>query len=189
MDAHRYDLELAMAPAKRKREAGLSLIELMFACFILAVGMAGSLAMIVMAISGNNRNKVDSTATMLAQSVIEQMNVRPANSNSLIPMTDCAGNALSIDTTGAANPGAGAALITSATDPLYGRIDWLAASPGAGYSFNYVACDQQQYEVRWNVITVSNNTKLITVSARRSGASRNAQLFAIPAQLRTIAGP
>ena len=60
--------------AKRKagRQSGMSLIELMFAGFILVVGFMGSLILIFIAIATNTRNKVDTTGTMIAQMVIEE---------------------------------------------------------------------------------------------------------------------
>src|SRR4051812_1558954 len=196
MGLERDDMELMMKMRMRKstrQQRGMSLIELMIACFILAVGMTGSLAMILMAIAGNNRNKLDSTATMLAQLVIEQVNVRPANSDANIPMTDClqpVPNNFVISTVAGPSPtGAGAPLVQAPANPLYGRIDWLQAAPGAPYSFNYAACDGSTYDVRWNVMVLGPQTKLVTVSARRIGSSNNLRFFAIPPQLRTISGP
>src|SRR4029078_2515168 len=80
---------------KRSRAKGMTLIELMIACFVLAVGMLGSLAMIFLAISTNTRNKFDTTGTMIAQTVIEQINTLPTNATqsgafvTAINLTDC----------------------------------------------------------------------------------------------------
>src|SRR5258706_15089115 len=76
--------------AKRKagRQSGMSLIELMFAGFILVVGFMGSLILIFIAIATNTRNKVDTTGTMIAQMVIEEVNVMSTNNGvTTIPIT------------------------------------------------------------------------------------------------------
>ena len=64
---------------KRSGQKGMTLIELMIATFVLAVGMLGSLSMIFLAIATNSRNKFDTTGTMIAQTVIEQINTLPTN--------------------------------------------------------------------------------------------------------------
>jgi hypothetical protein len=62
----------------------------------------------------------------------------------------------------------------------------------------FVACGsggrQTPYEVRWNIQTLSANTRLITVAARplaaasSAGSANQALLFALPVTLRTIGG-
>jgi hypothetical protein len=115
-----------------------------------------------------------------------------------LTLTDCnpAGAvAWPIATAGVASPGAGAT-INVAT----GAVDFTqayAAVP-ANYKMQFVACGnggrQMTYEVRWNITTVTANTRLITVSARPLAAAsaannRNqALLFAPPITLRTIGG-
>jgi hypothetical protein len=48
---------------------------------------------------------------------------------------------------------------------------------------------QSLYDVRWNVKTLSANTKLVTVAARDSDTSSDANQFAvIPLTLKTIVG-
>src|SRR5213082_3008387 len=78
--------------AGRDNEAGMSLIELMFAGFVLTVGMLGSLIMITIAISTNQRNKTDTVGTALGQMVIEQIATLPTRDLSIdhITLKDCA---------------------------------------------------------------------------------------------------
>jgi hypothetical protein len=56
----------------------------------------------------------------------------------------------------------------------------------------YVDCAlngrQTIYEVRWNVMTIDINTRLITVSARQSGTINGGPLFMMPITLRGIGG-
>src|SRR5205085_12498225 len=87
MDADRLDVELAPRRSamkianltRMKKQQGMSLIELMFAGFVLTVGMMGSLIMITVAIASNSRNKFDSTGTMVAQMIMEHINTMPTN--------------------------------------------------------------------------------------------------------------
>src|SRR4029077_5024409 len=108
-------------------------------------------------------------------------------------VTDCAGNSLTVATAGGAAPtGAGAPLLT--TGPSTGNIDQSAAKV-ANYSMTYVACAppgsnlQSSYDVRWNVMTITNDTRLITVAARQlSNVQAGGLHFAFPVNLRTIEG-
>jgi Tfp pilus assembly protein PilV len=185
----------------RKRgiaECGMTLIELSVAMFVLTVGLMGIAALIVMAISSNGRNKRDSTGTMIAQMVIEQISALPASAAGLATgITDCTGAVLPVSTAGAAAPaGAGAQLYSSAANPpnLSSNIDFtqaVAAVP-ANYKMTYTTCGGGQryvYDVRWNIITQpSSTTKLVTVAARQTTADGNARLFAFPVTLRAIVG-
>src|SRR2546426_11452185 len=91
-------------------QAGISMIELMMASTIMVIGSLGMIGLIVGSIATNNRNKLDSTQTMLAASVLEQINstIIGVGSSNLI---DCGGTNWDIDTA----PG-GASLSASTTD-------------------------------------------------------------------------
>ena len=172
-----------------KPKSGFSLIEMMVSLTLLAIGLSGLLAMFVTAIYGNDKNSHDTAGTMISQLVIEQISALPANSTANLSVTDCAGNVLTIATTaGAANTGAGAPLLAG------GTIDQLAAKV-PNYSMTYVACAppgsnmQSAYDVRWNVMQVSNDTRLITVSARQlNGSGLGGMHYALPVNLRTVGG-
>ena len=185
---------------KKNAEGGTTLIELMIAMLILAVGLAALEGLFLNCIATNNRNGRDTTATLLAQKVIEELSAQNVNATVPVTLTDCVGNAWVIPATGGApGPvGQGAALINNPANPSYGGIDFtqpLAGVP-AGFSMQYVDCGpngtQATYDVRWNVMTVTaNSTRLITASARRL---RNANVqggglyFALPVTLRSIGG-
>ena len=118
----------------RKSKAGFSLVEMMVSLTLLAVGLAGLLAMFVSAIYANDKNSHDTSGTMISQLVLEQISALPANSTANLTVTDCAGNVLTIATTGGAAPtGAGAPLLTG------GNID-QSAGQVPNYSMTYVAC-------------------------------------------------
>jgi prepilin-type N-terminal cleavage/methylation domain-containing protein len=185
----------------RKAEAGMTLVELLIAMLILAIGLGGLTNVLVVAMDTNNRNSKDTSATLLAQMVIEQMSAQHPNSNAPISVTDCAGNAWTIATTGGASPnGAGAALVTGSTSAGYGGIDQTQAYANitTNYAMKYVDCGgtgntgiPTTYDVRWNVMTINANyTRMITVSARPLSAhSLGALQFAMPVSLRLVAGP
>jgi prepilin-type N-terminal cleavage/methylation domain-containing protein len=178
----------------------MSLIELMIAMVVLAIGLGGITTLLVIAIGTNNRNSKDTTATMLAQLVIEEIGSQDPNSVTPINITDCAGNAFNIAVTdGAAPAGTGAALVTNAALANYGSINQAQAVGAipAGYQMNYVACSvaggsRITYDVRWNVMTVTaTHSRLITASARQTNSSSTllgGPIFALPVNLRGIGG-
>ena len=169
----------------RTRQRGMSMIELLIAMTVLAIGVSGILAMVLLAIASNGRTKGDSTATMLAQMVIEQAEAVPSNG----VVSGVAGNvnqATVFDCTGAARvirltPG-GANLLAN------GAIDWTQA-PGAvqaGYQMNFAAClpnntagvpQSAAYDVRWNIRNVgpAAPTRRLShpTSSTKRGSSRS----------------
>jgi type II secretory pathway pseudopilin PulG len=183
---------------RRKLEGGATLIELMIAMLVLAIGLGALTTLFVASMATNNRNSKDTTATLLAQKVVEELSAQNTNSPVAVNLTDCVGNAWQIPSTqGAAFPGQGAALNNNAASPFYGGIDFtqaLGAVP-VGFSMQFVDCDpngqQTTYDVRWNVISVTaNSTRLITASARRLGTANTGGnlYFAVPVTLRTVGG-
>jgi prepilin-type N-terminal cleavage/methylation domain-containing protein len=189
------------AGCRRKAQGGMSLIELMVAMSILAVGLGALVNVMVISMETDNRNSKDTSATLLAQMVIEQISAQHPNLNNSISITDCAGNQFQIATVGGASPnGAGATLVTSSTSAGYGGIDPTQAYANitANYAMQYVDCGgtgntgaPTTYDVRWNVMTVdANYTRLITASARPLGANALGGVqFALPVNLRLVAGP
>lgn len=170
----------------------MSLLELMFAGFIMVVGMLGSLILIATAIASNTRNRIDTTGTAVSQLVIEQVNALSARSATAITITDCAGTSHTVNVaTGGANQIAN----TNAAWNLAGAIDYTqaVADVPAGYKMQYVTCGGTTYDVRWRITGMSSYTRMITVSSRQLGItgqqSQNILLFAPPVTLRTVSGP
>src|SRR5687768_11334643 len=116
--------------SRARAEAGMSLVELMIAMLVLAVGMAGVLLMITSGIASNNRNKMDTTATNLSQMVLEEIISKPAGSNPVLTIQDCRPAALGgpqnlqITTIGAPAPAGAGAQILSPAAGGNGDIDW-----------------------------------------------------------------
>src|SRR6266568_2086777 len=174
---------------RRRAQAGISVIEVLIAGVILMICSGGMIALIVGSIATNNRNKLDSTQTMLAESILEQITstIIGVGTSSL---SDCAGTTWTIDT----SPG-GADLTASS------RIDFTQTSPPADYHMNYVVntpctssgARQGIYDVRWHVDIVGapdtpTNTYMLTVGAKMQNHGEGNLLFSLPVNFRVMAG-
>jgi Tfp pilus assembly protein PilV len=179
--------------SRRSPEAGITMIETLMAGAILVIGSLSMIALIINSIASNNRNKIDSTQTMLAESILEQINSTfiGAGSSDLI---DCQGNTWTISTIVPSSGSAGAALNGSS-------IDFTEVSPPAGYFMNYVVSTpctstgtvQATYDVRWHIGAVGSgatatNSFLLTVSAKLKNHGEGNQFFSLPVTLRVMSG-
>jgi prepilin-type N-terminal cleavage/methylation domain-containing protein len=188
---------------RRRGQAGMTLVELMIAMVVLAIGLGALSTLFAIAALSNNKNSRNATATLLAQLVLEQVSSQSPNSTATILLTDCAGNQWAVATAGGAAPvGAGAQLDTTVTDYTYGGINpnqgYTTIPPATnavpGYAMQYVDCGaggtQSTYDVRWNVINIDPFTRLITVSARQIGPANQLGgiAYAMPVTLRGIGG-
>jgi Tfp pilus assembly protein PilV len=160
-------------------EAGISMIEVLFAGLVITIGSVGLMALIVTAIGTNNRNKLDTNSTLAAQMVMEEIKSQ-ITTGAAPSIVDCGGNTWNILTA------PGGALLGG------GQIDFGENPAPAGYSMQYVLCTangvQSRYDVRWNVRTVTPSSWLVIVGSRPSGASNDLKYFALPVTLRSIAG-
>ena len=169
-----------------ENQEGLTIIELMIAMFVLAVGILGSMSLVIMAINGDFRSKQQSNSTALAQMVTERIMSISAWNNSPLTITDCTPTNYSVSTTGITTPaGAGAALTTS------GDVDYTQAKV-ANYNMAYTDCGtanrQMTYDVRWNIKTIANDPyiKVLTVSARLNTVTNGATAGAVFGPVVTI---
>jgi Tfp pilus assembly protein PilV len=190
---------------KMQQQNGFMLIELLISMVVLTVGLGGLLILLISAMSTDKRSSGDTTSTMVAEHVLEQITAQGIGANSPpnapLTITDCAGTVWNINTARAvvgagsgANGGNGANLTTG--QPIAannGIIDWTQAYANvpAGYAMQYVGCGagsrQTTYDVRWNVIQMSSNSRLTVISARPVGSRQVGGLhFIVPANLRTI---
>lgn len=183
---------------QRKSTGGFMLIELMISMVVLVVGLGGLLVLLIAAMNTNSRSGRDTSATMVAEHVVEQITAQGLGANSPpnppLTITDCRGTVWNINTARAplgggtgVNGGNGANLTAA------GIVDWTQPYAGvpAGYAMRYAACGaggrRTIYDVRWNVIQMSSNSRLTTISARPAGSRQVGGLrFVVPVNLRTI---
>lgn len=197
--------------ARRRRRNGLPvqgfmMIELMISMVVLSVGLAGVLVLLISAMLTDKRSGSDTSATMVAEHVLEQITAQgQGTATTPIQIVDCSAppnNVRNIPTNrapiGAGNSGAfggfGAALTAG------GVIDWtnqafnaVPADPVSGfpYAIEYVACGvngrQVTYDVRWNVIQISGNLRMTVIGARMQSSTQAGGLkFSVPVNLRTV---
>jgi Tfp pilus assembly protein PilV len=163
---------------------GLTIIELMIAMVVLAVGILASMSLIIMAINGDFRSKQQSNSTALAQMVTEKIMSIPATTSTTLTITDCTNTSYGVSTTGS-TAGSGAPLTSS------GDVDFTQGTV-ANYNMPYTDCAtagrQATYDVRWNVKTLTTYTKLLTVSARLKSAGNSASLYAPVVTIHTVVG-
>ena len=174
----------SMRRKKRSRESGITMIELLIAGMVMVVGFLGLMILIMTAIATNNRNKMDTNATLVAQMVFEEIrsDTQTGFNSSL---TDCNGTTWTV--------GTGSSTIGASTGaPLTGATIDFTQSTVANYYMDYQVCTanggKSNYDVRWNVTRMTNGVWLVTVGARPKGASSNLKYFALPVTLRGIIG-
>jgi hypothetical protein len=187
-----------LSQPKLNPQSGMSVVELMIAAVVLVVGMLAVMALLALATGNNGRSKIDSTATMLTQSVVEQISAvlkggGPGSiyDSQLSGGTCVTGTKWIIDSAGGPAPsGNGAALAGS-------KIDFTQTSPPTGYQMNYSECNVQPngqanlttYDVRWNVQTIdARGTFLVTVGARPVRGTAARFNFALPVNMRVYVG-
>lgn len=174
----------------RMKASGFSLVELMVAMLVLAFGLVAGAAVISTAIATNGRARFDTTATALAESVMEHIVAIPSRAQgaaALTSMTDCAGTTFTMNTVQG-----GANLIS--TGVFAGNIDFTQPAVQQ-YSMLYTICSagkNMSYDVRWRIDPGPTPfTQLVTVSAKNVGQAGNSaggNRFALPVRLRTIRG-
>jgi Tfp pilus assembly protein PilV len=181
---------------KKKSGEGFSLMETMVALGVMTIAMLGGLAMVSVGIQRNSSLRTDTTATNVAQTVLEEIASLKPNANPAAPPTisDCATN-LPINTAVGGAPVWGPAPGVPGVNP--GDIDFTQAVV-PGYQANYLMCApggfQITYDVRWRIDAVAaaggtNWGKLVTVAARQPLTVRNgAGAYSPPVTLRTVVG-
>jgi len=195
----------------RSKQSGLTLIELMIAMMVLAIGLTGIMAIVIAALYSNNHNRTDTSATWLAVMVIQQMGEIPAGTDTTFSITDCAGTAWNVHTSAggtAAGSNAGAAQRGTNNAPgwVTNDINFSVPSnavnaagaplaPGDGYHMMYRACGTNGsngilYDVRWHITRDIEQTKTVIVGAKILGTGSGEQnyYFSFPVQMKTILG-
>jgi prepilin-type N-terminal cleavage/methylation domain-containing protein len=155
----------ARGMGKKSAARGFSLVELMIAMGVLAVGLLGGIAFIAVATANNGRSRLNTTAATLAESTMERIMAIPQKSmgaDALTTLTDCSGHSFTMNTA----PG-GSPLISSGG--LAGSVDYSQPAV-TEYSMPYAACPSGTgitYDIRWRIDPgPTPATQLVTVSVR-----------------------
>jgi prepilin-type N-terminal cleavage/methylation domain-containing protein len=170
----------------RKNVKGFTLIELTVAMFVLTVGVLGGMVMILLGMTRDNTNRMDTTATNAAQAVLEVMAAVPANATPPLSVTDCTNTARALTTVGSAGG-------TGATLALNGDVDFTQPAV-AGYNIPFTVCGTNgltiTYDVRWRITTLPSGGKLVIVAAGHpfTDNKSHAMAYIAPVTLRTIVG-
>jgi prepilin-type N-terminal cleavage/methylation domain-containing protein len=174
-------------PGAQQRSRGFSLVELMIAMVVLAVGLLAAAGLICAAMATNAVPKLGSTSATLAESTMERIMAVPPDATgaaALTSVTDCAGNSFTVSTLAGGSP-----LLNASTGVA---VDFQQpAIPG--YSMQYVNCAADQnttFDVRWTIEAgPTPSTQLITVSARVVPGSAGPQgIYTRTTTLRTLRG-
>jgi prepilin-type N-terminal cleavage/methylation domain-containing protein len=172
-----------------KMSRGFSLIELMIAMAVLAVGLLGGIVVIVMSTANNGKSKLHTTAVTMAESTMEKILAIPqkaVGAAAQTRITDCAGNTFTIETAQGGSP-----LIPGGA--FAGSVDFSQpALPN--YSMPYVMCSTgatgMTYDIRWRIdVGPTPSTQLVTVSAKPAiGNQTVAAQFTLPFTLHQLRG-
>lgn len=173
------------AGGARQAAAGFSLIEVMFAMSVLAVGLLGGIGVICMASANNSGSKLNTTAATLAASAMERIMAIPEKATgpaALTKLTDCTGKTFVMDTSPGGSP----------LNPGGTFVDYTQA-PVTNYSMLYTMCGPGggvPYDVRWRIDAgPTPATQLVTVSVKTVPAPASpAALFAPKITLHNLRG-
>jgi type II secretory pathway pseudopilin PulG len=184
-----------MLRRKLHRESGMTLIELAIAAVVLIVGMLSIMGVLLVAVGNNGRSKIDSSATMLSQAVLEQLRAKLAGGGpgSLTDNANCNGTGtahqIGYDIGAAASGGAnisGSGINFSQSQATIGTDSF-----GNPYYMNFVDCNNNvtmTYDVRWNIQDLGNSTYLVTVGSRPVSGLPTQYSFSLPVNMRTYVG-
>ena len=180
---------------KRTSESGLTLIELLVAGAVLVFGMLSIMGLLIVAIGNNGRSKVDSTATMLNQAVLDQLSAKLAGGGpgSLTDDANCDGTGTthSIGDDLGSSTSAGANLKGSKIDFTQAQSSIANDVNGNPFYMNYVDCTSNvktTYDVRWDVQLLGTSSYLITVGAKPLKPLPSRFAFSIPVNMRAYVG-
>ncbi len=175
-------------------EAGITMIEMLLACAILSIISLGMVGLILRSVGTNSRSKINSTQTMLAESIVEHVNSTLIGTEDSA-ISDCAGHSYTIGTL------AGGANLKASGNEIDFTENIAADATKDDYHMNYYlntpctgsGAQQGIYDVRWNVqlvggVSSPTNTYLLTVSARLKDRSTPGLIFPAPVTLRFMSG-
>ncbi|MGH9741769.1 MAG: type IV pilus modification PilV family protein [Candidatus Acidiferrum sp.] len=166
------------AGQNRNRQRGFTLVEVLMAIVVLLVGIVAVAQLVPASISSNSTNRNDSTALVFAQEVMDQFLRQPLNMSISPPsFLDTIGTQTFSCNLG--NPATPNTSVGSDTVVNYNQlIINFSGATSAGYNFTYQDPNDPVgvvYEVRWAVITATNNgmvtSKRFILGVRKAGGN------------------
>ncbi len=152
--------QTSAAHARRGRERGFTLVEMLMATVIVVVGLVAVAQLVPASMMMNANNRSDGTALVIAQRQMEALRAVPLNLSSF---TDPLGVTCPLATTCyVGDPSqsgvVGCPVVLFNNSPV---IDFSPALPMNGYGFTYTDPNDPSgavNDVRWAVVTVTNGT-------------------------------
>ncbi len=163
------------AHARRGRERGFTLVEMLIATVIVVIGLVAVAQLVPTSMMMNANNRNDGTALVIAQRQMEALRAIPLTATTF---TDPLGVTCPLATTcfvgDPSQPGqvVGCPVVLFNNSPI---INFAPQTPVAGYGYTYTDPNDPTgavNDVRWAVVTVTNGTvtgRRIIVGAFRRG--------------------
>jgi Tfp pilus assembly protein PilV len=156
---------------RRRKQDGFSILEMMFATFILLIGLIAVAQLVPASILMNNRNRTDTASLVYAQRELDQMIQQPLTTFNI---SDADLNPCTLGDPTKPNQIVGSPLVIFQGQV---QIDYSVA-PVANYSFMYPDPNDPgntTYDVRWAVITNMNGpvvtSKRFILGVRQQGGN------------------
>ena len=174
--------------AMKTKQRGFTLMEVLVATIVLFTGIVAVAQLVPVAVTANNGNRRDSSATVIAQRVLAQFVQLPVTSAN--PFTDPVANSACSSGCNLGDPTqpgvtVGSPLVIIANRPAIN----FAAAQVAGY--NSTVTDTQdpygaQYDVRWAVITTGNGTSATSRRFIIAARQINSNSYTLPLTLDAV---
>jgi type II secretory pathway pseudopilin PulG len=148
---------------RRNGQDGFTILEMMFATFILLIGLIAVAQLVPASILMNNRNRTDSASLVFAQRQLDYFLDQPL---SQLSYTDSAGITCPFSVTcQLGNPATPNVVVGNPVIVASQVLMDFSATPLAGYSFTYQDPNDPGgtvYDVRWAVITKVNGSLVMS---------------------------
>jgi prepilin-type N-terminal cleavage/methylation domain-containing protein len=172
---------LTKIATRKNKQSGFTLMEVLVATVVLLIGIVAVAQLVPVAVTANNGNRRDSTASVIAQRELAQFVTLPLTFPG--PFTDALGNVCNLGDPTQVGVTVGSPVVVIANRPTIN----FTAGKVAGYNFTSPVDPEDpygaQYDVRWAVITGGNGA---TASSRRfilGARQTNVRSYVLPLTL------
>ncbi len=149
--------------SSRSMQGGFSLLELLIATVVLMVGIVAVVQLVPASLQSNANNRVDTTATVMAQRQLDQILSQPLTASSFQDKVFYYNDGPIFNLGDPASPG----VVVGSPIVMYGTTAVIDFSAGVvdGYNFQYADPNDPAgalYELRWGVISAVNNGAVVS---------------------------